>query len=139
MTRKLPDNLGGRKIGKYKGHLFRSLYEYSFYKLLESRGINLKEEVTHEPVALPYVIRGKRRSYFPDFLVRSDRMLVEIKSTWELGKRRGKLIRAAKFAAARLFCEANGLTFRVMTEKDFVILTTKDAEADVDVRWIRNR
>lgn len=136
---KVYENCGGRKIGRYKGHLFRSLYEYSYYKLLESRGLDLDCDIVYEPVTLSYVVRGKRRNYFPDFLVKPDSLLIEIKSTHELNKKKGKLIRAAKFAAGEKYAAQNSLSFQVLTEKDFKILSTATAKQDPHVEWIRNR
>lgn len=133
--RKLPVRLG-RKVGRYKGKLFRSLYEYSFYKHAEAWGVDISE-IDHEPLMVPYVIRKKKRNYYPDFLIRSLSALIEIKCERELGKRRGSLIRKAKFDAARSFAREQGWTFVVMTERNFKIFSKKQAKSDPGVRWIK--
>ena len=86
-----------------------------------------------EPFSIPYIhpITNKVKQYFPDFLIcymQKDgtvkRELVEIKPSKEsmIESARSKrdkvniLINQAKWAAAQKFCNANGLTFRVLTE-----------------------
>ena len=128
----------GRKVGTYKGKLFRSLWELSFYKHLEEQGVDIST-VTHEPLALPYVFRGRRRTYHPDFLVPSWGMLVEVKCERELARARGKYVRRAKFEAAEAHCASNGLVFKVMTERSFRIVPGRIARRDPDVVWIKGR
>lgn len=123
-------------MGRYKGLLFRSLYEYSYYRHLEARGVDLSD-VRQEPFAVPYSIRRKGHLYYPDLLIISERRVVEVKSTREVLRKRGSRILAAKFAAAREFCESYGLSFSVVTEEDFTVLSRRHAEADPDVVWIR--
>lgn len=123
------------KIGLYKGKHFRSLWEYSFYKYLEKSGIDLAD-VQHESIVIPYKLKGKNRNYFPDFLYHDQ--LVEIKSTWELSKKKGSRMRTAKFEAAQNFCKEKGLVFSVLTEKDFRVYGISLAERDPDVVWIKN-
>lgn len=127
----VPPRAGGRYVGRYKGKLFRSVYEYSFYKHLEWSGLDVSgDDVEHEPFSVPYEVLGRSRSYFPDFLVRSQGVLYEVKSKWELGKRRGRLVREAKFSAARAFAGDRGLEFRVVTEDDFKVLPGRTALSD---------
>lgn len=87
-----------------------------------------------EPFSIPYIdpLTGAVKNYWPDFIVcymnRSgtiQRELVEIKpqkeSLIEVAKsKRDKLnllVNQAKWAAAMKFCNANNLTFRVLTEQ----------------------
>lgn len=126
----------GRKVGRYKGKLFRSVYEYYYYKHLELQGIDLTK-VEYEPFSISYKIRGKSRNYHPDFLVHPLKLLVEVKSQYALQKKRGSRILAAKHAAAVAYCSLNDLTFIVLTEKDFPIGSYPAAYADSNVEWIR--
>lgn len=87
-----------------------------------------------EPFSIPYIhpLTGTVKQYFPDFLIcfmQKDgtirRELIEIKPAKETmvesaRSRRDKvniLINQAKWAAAQKFCNANGLSFRVLTEQ----------------------
>lgn len=128
----------GRTVGTYKGHLFRSLYEYSFYKHMEAHGIPV-EGIQHEPYPIPYLIRGRHRRYYPDFLLPSRRLLVEVKCERELARRKGKLIRAAKFRAAHEHCLAHDLIFLVVTELNFPIIPGRTARLDPAVLWIKRK
>jgi len=128
------------KIGLYKGKLFRSLWEYSFYRHLESLGVDVTRDVDYEPLALPYVVRGKRHNYHPDMVVREEgkpALLVEVKSERELQRKRGRLVRAAKFEAGLRHAVEHGMVFAVMTERHFPVQRYETAYADANVRWIR--
>ncbi len=133
---RLPDRLG-RTVGKYKGMLFRSLYEYSYYKSLERQGIDICSDVVYEPLEISYRVPGKTRTYHPDFLVRSTGLLVEVKCSRELSRNKGSRIRHAKFVAAEKYCEDNGLRFVILTERDFPLIAKVYALRDPDVSWIK--
>ena len=127
---KVHDNVGGKYRGYYKGKLFRSLFEYSFYKHLERRGTTI-DLIQHEGIRIPYVLRGKLRTYIPDFLVGTD--LFEIKG---VDFQNGKMYEA-KCLAARQYCATNGLSFSVLTQRDFKIINSKTALLDPDVVWLK--
>jgi hypothetical protein len=136
----LPDALGGRNVGAYKGHVFRSLLEYSFYKHLERQGYDLSSDVVYEPYVVSYTLRGKNRSYHPDFLLNrsgSDPVLVEVKNSRVLAMRRGSHVRRAQFEAATKFAAEIPASFRVVTEKDFIVFTGAQAARDPGVEWVR--
>lgn len=123
----------GRKVGRYRGILFRSLYEYSYYKHLETQ--DLFEEMEYEPFSIPFKLDGRKRTYTPDVLLTSEKKLIEIKSTYELGK--ATKLNEEKFKAAIKYCSENDLTFEVLTEKDFKIIPFRLAERDENVEWIK--
>jgi hypothetical protein len=126
---KVYDNGGGRGlIGKYKGRLFRSAYEYSFYKAMEQQG--RLQDVRYEGVRIPYTLKGTERTYAPDFLVGGSE-LYEIKSKWHLEQSRD--MNEAKFAAAEDFCTARGWTFCVLTEDNFFVYSRAYIRNDPDV------
>jgi hypothetical protein len=96
-----------------------------------------------ESVSIPYInpLTGKRSVYIPDFLIvyqdkhgRRRAELVEVKPAKEAiaenaRSKRDKaalLINTAKWAAAMVFCKANGMTFRILTENDIYIKKGKD-------------
>lgn len=71
----------------------------------------------YESVVIPYVVRGKNRLYYPDFLVwykeQPGPVLVEV-------KRQDKLtdpVVIAKSKAAREWAQQNGATYQVWTNK----------------------
>ncbi len=100
---------------------FESLLEAEHLLLLDHDPSVLKYGV--QPVVIPVV--GVPRGYVPDALVefRPDEdgvipnpELREVKSTLDLEKNATKY--AAKFEAARAYCEQRGWSFRIITEKD---------------------
>lgn len=136
---KVYENTGCKstKVGRYKGKLFRGIWEYSYYKHLEERGVDLIQ-VDYEPFAIPYMLRKKKRTYTPDFLVHSLNHLVEVKTEYTLNvRKRGQKMLEAKREAAIQYCKENGLIYVILTEKDFKIRSYTSAYADPDVEWIR--
>lgn len=100
---------------------FESLLEAEHLLLLDHDPSVRKYGV--QPVVIPVV--GVPRGYVPDALVefRPDEdgvipnpELREVKSTLDLEKNATKY--AAKFEAARAYCEQRGWSFRIITEKD---------------------
>lgn len=67
----------------------------------------------------PLKIEFDKRYYIPDFYVEywnGNKEVIEIKYTIDLIENASKYV--AKFKAAEEFCYSNGLTFRILTEKD---------------------
>lgn len=96
---------------------YRSGWELSFMEWLD-----VNDEVktySYEKTIIEYVSNlrtGKRRKYFPDFLVEFvDRTeLIEIKPSSRVKQAKVQ----KKIAAAIGWCEARGIQFKVMTEKE---------------------
>lgn len=121
----------GTKVGRYKGHLFRGILEYSFYKQLENEG--KLETAQYEPFRIPYVLEGIDRTYTPDFLI--DNRLIEIKPAFLLTGLDIKI--EAKRKAAIEYCSRNSLKYEILTEYDFPQKTYTEAYADENIKWIR--
>jgi hypothetical protein len=125
-VRKIPKNhihvTGRHATRKSEGNAdFESLLEAEHLLLLDHDLSVLCYDV--QPVLIPVV--GVLRGYVPDALVefRPDEdgiiplpELREVKSTLDLEKNAIKY--AAKFEAARAYCEHRGWLFRIITEKD---------------------
>ncbi len=96
----------------------------SFESSLERDYINILEfnsSVVHyceQPIKIFYTLEDKEHYYVPDFFVRfndnREDELVEIKYKDDLLKNKKKYF--AKFKAAKMFCEANGLKFKIVNE-----------------------
>lgn len=96
---------------------FRSGWEQAYMIWLDENSDVLT--YSYEKTIIEYtsnIRTGKRRKYYPDFLVQyADRVeMVEIKPS----KRVMQAKVQKKLAAAVGWCEANGYTFRVLTEKE---------------------
>jgi hypothetical protein len=128
---------GGRNVGRYRGFLFRSLYEYSFLKFLESIGQDLTRDVMYEQHCIPFEFQGTQRTYRPDFEVH-DMGVIEVKSVYETTIGPARPLNEAKFAAARAHFASLGQKFTVMTERDFPVFTKVQAKMDPEVTWIRS-
>lgn len=129
-------NAGGRNIGHYKGVIFRSLYEYSFLKMLEKQGFNLVTDVVTEPFRIPFIFEGTERTFSPDYLINGLRV-VEIKSVYETTIGPLKSLNDAKFAVAKPFLKERGMSFEVLTEDDIHVITKKTAHTDASIIWSR--
>lgn len=130
---------------KYVGQLVRgehvivcrSGWERTFCKQLDLNPNVLKW--SSEEVIVPYrdPLNGRKRRYFPDFLVKindkNDKIktiMIEIKPFTQTQKPKPRktdkylkeeytyAVNKAKWKAAELMCEAKGWTFLVVTEKD---------------------
>jgi TnsA endonuclease N terminal/NUMOD3 motif len=78
------------------------------------------KSVTAEPFSIQYRLDDHLRHYVPDFLVEhvdGRRFLIEIKPVCHVNA----VINVTKFAAAREYCEKNGLKFVVWTQKELMI------------------
>jgi len=123
---------GGKSVkGYYKGFFFRSLFEYSFMKHLECRGISLDTDVKYESHRFEYEWNNKKRTYCSDFFVISENVLYEVKPLYALNNE----INQCKFQAAQRALEGTGIMFRVVTENDFRKISFDEARKDVDVVW----
>ena len=93
-----------------------------------------------EELAIPYInpIDKKRHRYFPDFIIKTKkgkRYMIEIKPSAQTKKPTPKLKRSkafmresleyiknvAKWQAADVYCNDNGLEFKIFTEKELGI------------------
>jgi TnsA endonuclease N terminal len=100
-----------KKAGKV---WYRSSWEELFIQLLDSSPLVKMFDV--EPFPIRYKFEGTYHTYWPDFLVElkdGRKFLVEIKGDMDSFKRQN----TAKFSAARRFCVARGIDFRLFTEK----------------------
>jgi hypothetical protein len=134
---KVYDGAGRGKVGRYKNLLFRSSWEYSFYKYLEIQGYDLQTQIVYEPIRISYRFNEHSRTYTPDFLLGPEKLIIEVKTINELQREVKQELNNAKFAAAREFCTDKGLEFKVMTENDFPIVSYALAFRDPDVVWLR--
>jgi hypothetical protein len=124
----------GRIRGWYKGLFFRSSYEYSYYKKLEKEGHDLSD-VSYEEFKIPYEWNGHKHTYIPDFFIKSEKKIVEIKSTYHIGIDNGLI--TTKATAAKKFCEQNGFTYEILTEKDVEIIQSSLFKNDPDVLFCK--
>ena len=125
------------RVGRYKGKIFRSLLEYSFYKHLETEGYDLETQIIYEPVHITYELNNRARTYTPDFLIGPLKTIVEIKPSFELSIAGRREIIDVKCNAGNKFCKEKGLRYTIMTEKDFPVIHKSIAACDPDVVWIR--
>jgi len=123
----------GRKRGFYKGFFFRSLWEYSYIKFLEQNGTFL-EDIQYETIKIKYTNKGSGRTYTPDFFLPKEKKLIEIKSKWFL--QTDKELIDIKKQAAEKWCLENNISYQILTEDDFPILSYKQAKEDKDVKFI---
>lgn len=125
---------GGKSVkGYYKGRFFRSLLEYSFMKHLELTGISLHDDVDYENFVIPFVFENRQRTYRPDFHVKSQGIVYEVKPAYVVN-RPGKL-QSSKWNAAHEFLSMRELKFVVVSECDFKKIDFETAIQDVDVVW----
>lgn len=99
--------------GWYKGHFFRSSYEYFFMKMLEKQGLSLKDDVQQETFRIPYHWEGNEKIYVPDFYVPSQKTVYEVKNSYSI-ETDPQL--TSKFEAARSYFSEKDIVFLVVTE-----------------------
>jgi hypothetical protein len=121
---------GGRSVkGYYKGKFFRSLLEYSFMKHLESTGFSL-DDIDYECFIVPWVNEeGTNRTYRPDFYNPASKTVYEVKQSYALSSCN------LKHEAAQSYFDDRGLTFKVVTENDFLKIKFEDALKDENIEW----
>lgn len=125
-----------RNSDKYLGNhkpKYRSGWEFTFMKFLDENKNVLKW--ASEAIRIPYrhPLTGKVTTYVPDFFVMYENKygqkhveIVEIKPKKQSlieGKANANAravvaVNHAKWGAARDYCKAQGITFRVLTEED---------------------
>jgi hypothetical protein len=120
----------GRKRGYYKGYFFRSLWEYSYLKFLEFNKVCL-EDVEYEKILIKFKFKKIHRTYRPDFYLKKENKLIEIKSKYHLNID-NELINVKKEAAEK-WCLENNSTYHILTEDDFPIFSYTKAKEDKDV------
>ena len=127
---------------KYKGNpsqiVYRSLWERKFMVYCDKN-----EDIIYwasEELSIPYVNPTDRKvhRYFPDFIIKTKkgkRYMIEIKPSSQTKKPTPKLKRSkafmresleyiknvAKWQAADVYCNDNGLEFKIFTEKELGI------------------
>ncbi|MFT9849398.1 TnsA endonuclease N-terminal domain-containing protein [Aneurinibacillus sp. REN35] len=72
-------------------------------------------EIIHQPLAIPYLYKHRKRDYYPDFKVLTKDGLVrivEIKPTSKIKKPENEI----KFLVGRLYCEKMGWNYCVVTD-----------------------
>jgi hypothetical protein len=119
-------------IGK-KTPTYRSSWEFSFCTFCDNNPAVI--QWASEPFMIPYrnPLTGKNTIYVPDFLMiyidkaqKKHAEVIEVKPLKETSFESAKSTRdkaavalnMAKWAAARAFCAANGMVFRIVTEHD---------------------
>lgn len=112
VTGKFPSTLNDHSL------LYESLRERDLFVLLEFQdGV---DRVDDHPFPIGYTADGKSRRYTPDALVRfkDDRPaeVIEVKVTSELERKSPEY--ESTFAAARTYCQARDMRFRVTTERE---------------------
>lgn len=126
-----------KNTNKYIGNIhnitYRSLWERSFCKWCDTNKSVLKWAI--EPFKIPYVDKGsgKHRKYNPDFYIEmkdGKKFVIEVKPDHETRppkkmKRKSKryylaestyMTNTSKWETAKLYCEAKGWLFRIVTE-----------------------
>lgn len=129
---------------KYNGDptniIFRSLLERSCMLFFDSNPNVISW--SSEEVAIPYFseLDNKWHRYFVDFIIelidkngKKQKIMIEVKpfkQTQQPVKRRGKaqkyfltevttyIVNQAKWKAAEAYCKKNGMTFKILTERD---------------------
>ena len=122
------DKYVGRKSPTY-----RSSWEFSFCTFCDNNPAVI--QWASEPFMIPYrnPLTGKNTIYVPDFMMvyidkneQKHAEVVEVKPLKETNFESAKSVRdkaavalnMAKWAAARAFCRAHGMVFRIVTEHD---------------------
>jgi uncharacterized protein YlaI len=115
--------LSGRGCkGHYRGTFFRSILEASYMHYMHLNNIKF-ENGELKKYAIPYVLNGRPRNYFCDFII--DGHYYEIKPKALLTTEQNR----AKFEAATIWCAERGVTYNVRSEEDFHRLTTLEVDS----------
>jgi len=93
---------------------YRSGWELETYEGLEQ--LNEVVSFKAEAIKIPYFYKGRQRNYIPDLVVQFNDGRIEI---WEIKPTNQTIFEKnkAKWAAAKVYCEARGWKFIVQTEK----------------------
>jgi len=126
-------------LGNPSNIIFRSSWEFQFLRKIDNDPNVIA--YSSEEVSIPYVspVDGRTHRYFPDVIVKMKGgkiYMYEIKPVAQTQQpkqsmNRKKMIteaktfavNTAKWAAARAYCERNGITFVILTEKELGIRT----------------
>lgn len=128
---------------KYVGRkepTYRSSWEFSFMQFCDNNPSVL--QWASEPFMIPYrnPLTGKNTIYVPDFMMvyvdreqKKHAEVVEVKPTKETNFESARSVRdraavalnMAKWTAAQEFCKSYGMRFRVVTENDIYVNTSK--------------
>lgn len=108
--------------GWYGNWFFRSILELSFrINILEAQKIEFISCDQDISFRIPYYdSEGNRRNYFPDFFLKEEKTVIEIKPYRMsfLGKNVSE-----KTKAGEQWCKEKGYVYKLLTEKDFNRLT----------------
>ena len=122
-------------VGDSKQIVYRSLLERRFMRYCDLNQDILFWASEELPVKYYSPLDKKYHRYFPDFVVKTvndDKYMIEIKPSRQVGKpkqpkRKSKsymresfeyIKNQAKWEAAKVYCEDNGMQFKIITEKD---------------------
>lgn len=120
-------------VGDLGSIIYRSSWERDFFNTCDLNPAIM--QWGSETISIPYTcpVTGKIKQYFPDiflcYMTKDGKVVnecIEIKPEKQSLVEKAKtkkdkiqlLINQAKWIAAGNFCQANGLKFRIMTEKD---------------------
>ena len=94
---------------------YRSAMECEFYECLEAIPSVLHYNVEPIKEGIPYIFEGKQHKYYPDLSIQFTDGKIEI---WEIkpASQTDLPVNNAKWRSAKLYCEARGWEFTVMTE-----------------------
>lgn len=126
-----------RNPEKYIGDVtkirYMSSWELNFHTMLDGNPNVLAW--SSESVAIPYIspLDGRMHKYFPDYLIKYQTgdgnikmEMIEVKPMKQVKKPTKRssqyeqatfVVNMAKWAAAKAYCEANGIAFRIVTEE----------------------
>lgn len=133
--RRIDPKSGRGKAGFYKDHLFRSVYEYAYLKLLEAHGYHIHNDVEYESFRIPYMNEKNHLcTYVPDFFIKATKTMVEVKPKKRLDEENVQ----RKFIAAKKYCAEHGLIFVIVTENELAPFMCRfdKVRADPDVKLI---
>lgn len=122
-----PEKYIGKHIPKY-----RSGWELQFMRMADNHPSIIAWASESHKIPYLHPITGKRSNYIPDFFVvyvdkdgKKHAEIIEIKPSGQtIGSAKGQydqahaVINEAKWRAARTWCAAQGIGFRIVTEKD---------------------
>lgn len=129
-----PINSGNGICGWYKGWFFRSLLELS-YMLYVIERFNLEwESGESEKYKINYLMDGKRKNYFPDFVI-NKKYIVECKPK----KLNLMSINQIKFEFAKKYCDDNGFIFKIRDvpkiKKEELLIMISDGLVVLTNKW----
>lgn len=94
---------------------WESTLERDFIKLLDFD--ETIESFHFQPLQIDFLYKGKRRKYFPDFLVQrknGKRYIYEVKAFSKINEPNNII----KFQAGHRYCSENDMIYKIVTEKD---------------------